>query len=176
MALMVANPPGSWDFAVLRERLQKAIDQGATPLDRGRARLVMERLDAFENLRKRQVQLDRGIVETSAATNDRPASDTTTPVPAPTESPKLEKINFAATGRLVPAHSQDPKAPKFALVDASGKAAYLIVPSPGVNLRRYEKQQVGIRGKRGADYRPRRDPENPLPVLVADNVINLERK
>jgi len=183
MALMVAKPPGNWDFTVLRERLQKAIDQGATPLDRGRARLVMERLEAFENLRKRQVQLDRGIVERSGAASERPGSasersppQATGTVPASEHSPKLEKMNFAATGRLVPAHSQDPKAPKFALVDASGKAAYLIVPSPGVNLRRYEKLQVGIRGKRGADYRPRRDPENLLPVLVADNVINLERR
>lgn len=204
MALMVAKEPSYWDFTALRARLQTIIDQGTTPVERGRARLVLDRLDGFETLRKRQVQIDRGITDPqpsllsslfkSAGNSDATESSGEAPANQPTTAGELAlngpdnrdraddedsrprmKMQFAGTGQLRPVYSQDPRAPRFALTDTDGKVRYLVVPAPGLNLRIHESKNVGIRGRQAGEYRARRDPSHPLPVLIAENVIDLDR-
>lgn len=171
MALMVAKDPSFWDFGVLRERLQKVIDKGTTPVDRGRARLVMERLDEFENIRKRQVKVNQGIAEPSAESKATSVGSSEPPVEE--EKSRLKKLEFDGTGIMRTTASRDPKAPRFALTDEDGHIEFLLVPAPGVNLRLYELKQVGIRGRRAGEYRAARDPSHPLPVFVVENVIRM---
>ena len=205
MALMVAKEPSYWDFTALRARLQTIIDQGTTPVERGRARLVLDRLDGFETLRKRQVQIDRGITDPQPSllgslfkgvgnsnaydpSSSDPTNRATTVGELALHGPDngarasdeedakpLMKMQFAGTGQLRPVYSQDPRAPRFALTDADGKVRYLVVPAPGLNLRIHESKNVGIRGRQAGEYRARRDPNHPLPVLIAENVIDLDR-
>ncbi|HVA51059.1 MAG TPA: hypothetical protein VNH11_32260 [Pirellulales bacterium] len=48
--------------------------------------------------------------------------------------------------------------PEFALVDAAGRVSAYVSPAPGVNLRRYLNQDVGINGSLG--YMPERQAQH----------------
>lgn len=179
LGLMIAKEPASWDFSVLRERLQKVIDSGKTPVERGRARLILERTEEFEALRKRQVQIDRGETEATGSAedsndDDRESADESSSTTR--SSPRLAPMHFAGKGRLQAVKTTDTRAPKFALVDEEGRMRSLLVPAPGVNLGLYINKDVGIRGRRAGNYRPPSRPTQPLQVLVVERVIDIERQ
>jgi len=45
--------------------------------------------------------------------------------------------------------ARGPGNPQFALLDSDGQVAYYVSPSPGINLRRFLNQEVGINGTLG---------------------------
>ncbi|MCO6455162.1 MAG: hypothetical protein J5I93_07670, partial [Pirellulaceae bacterium] len=59
LSLMVAQPPEQWDLAPLRAKLLEMVDQGESALERGRARLMLEKLTQFAELQERHRQVDR---------------------------------------------------------------------------------------------------------------------
>jgi hypothetical protein len=61
-----------------------------------------------------------------------PASDAATP--------------YTAEGWLMPVHSTKRVAPPFAVLDDDGRVRAYVTPAPGLNLRRYTKQYVGVIG------------------------------
>lgn len=65
------------------------------------------------------------------------------------------KPKFDAEGWLMTVHTTRRVAPPFALLDKHGRVICYVRPSPGLNLRRYEKQNVGLFGdkKRMSDLR-----------------------
>ena len=57
---------------------------------------------------------------------------------------------FDAAGWLnVLTRSQGTEPPQLVLQDATGKITHLIAPVPGLNLTRYLKQRIGVKGRRG---------------------------
>lgn len=53
---------------------------------------------------------------------------------------------YDAEGWLMPVHSTKRVAPPFAVLDDDGRVRAYITPAPGLNLRRYAKQYVGLIG------------------------------
>lgn len=77
---------------------------------------------------------------------------------------------FVAQGtlsRLIRSGGLQPSS--YALQDASGKVVALVVPSPGMNLERYLKQEVGVVGTSSSN------PALSMPTVVAERVVELER-
>ncbi|MFO1063477.1 MAG: hypothetical protein U0892_06390 [Pirellulales bacterium] len=170
LSAMVAGPERTWNLAPLAERTKFFIEHGATPVERGEARLLLDRIDAFAELQRRSMQSFSG---SEFAMNNMPPSGSGV-VPAsfdaPMENSSVAKLaapfglqlgaasslgtsspapRFDATGWLVPVHSQGRDLPTHALTNDAGQAIVYLTPAAGVNLSRYQGQAVGVYGLRG---------------------------
>jgi len=96
-------------------------------------------------------------------------SDSLSRAPAARGPSALEAAGrYDGTGKLTPVLSQKIGEPHFALVDERGGVRYYVTPAPGVNLRRYVGQDVGITGTR--NFNPELNSEH----LTARRIFPLE--
>ncbi len=77
---------------------------------------------------------------------------------------------YAGQGWLVPVLTSRTDLPRFALTDAQGQILHFVTPAPGLNLRRYLRQQVGIVGSSRAGRTGEPGP------LLAERVVVLDRR
>ena len=137
LSAIVAKDVSQWSFDELHQRVESAIDAAQDPLERGRARVLLDKLARFDDIKRRHEALRNPRVETP----DRGAAG------APLRS--RPDPRFDATGRLSPVVSQRTGGPQYALVDSSGAVLSFVTPAPGVNLRPFVDKQVGVNGQRG---------------------------
>lgn len=164
---LVTQPMIQWNFAELKEQVRQLIQAGNSPLERGHARLLMERIEDFEQL---AVKSGYFIASTNNSTLPSMAynvSDSRSPVqPASYSSDQRSArdessnrdgfvprggphMSFDASGWLVPVHAATVGQPTHAITDDSGKIVAYVTGLPGMNLDRYINQAVGIHGLRG---------------------------
>jgi hypothetical protein len=161
LSAMVAKEPTEWDFTILRRQAERALDRAQTALDRGRIRRVLRKIDNFSDNQQRYLAVmdsPGGSRSTSLA-----AADRTRPAGG------LSPLRYDGVGRLTQLATIDPRVPQFALIDASGKLAAYVSPAPGVNLRQYLNQEVGINGTLG--YLPERQAQH----LTAKRIVPVDR-
>jgi hypothetical protein len=154
LSLHVAQPRETWNLDPLRKRVQEIVDKGASPQERGQARLLLEKMRKFEET----FELPNDPLLAARTANASGASPAT---------PRYDGV-----GLLQPVLSRDGQnniAP-YAIVDSDGNPVAFVTPGPGMNLRRYENKPVGIYGKRGMIEALRK------PHLVADRVIDLSTR
>jgi len=159
LSLMVAQDKTLWDLASIKARVRELVDRGPDPAGRGRARLLLEKVEQFEQAFAVQ---DYGPIRASSAA--AASSDAAKPAGG------LEDPRYDAQGWLKPVISRQgakPIAP-YAVVDQDGQPVCFITPRPGVNLHRYENKQVGVYGRRG--YLE----ELKKPHVTAERVIDLD--
>jgi SH3-like domain-containing protein len=136
---MVSDDPSAWEFTALRRRTEALLPNADTALERGRVRLVLNRIARFEDVKHREDLLgDPGSATASALASHRPSV-------LPTDDPN----RFDGMGKLTPVVSQRPNAPRYALVDNSNQVVSFVTPAPGVNLQPYVGKEVGVSGERG---------------------------
>jgi len=164
LSLMVAKDMRSWRLEQLRGRLESNADKLGSEEERTRAKSLLERIGEFEELQNRVVQ----------ATGDSPIPEVRRSVaPANATTPgaveRATGVRYDGSGWLVPVHSTKRTAPPYALLDAEGDVLQYVSPTPGLNLHRYLRKQVGIFGQRGL--------QQPLkkPHLTAERVVDLGR-
>ena len=172
----VAESMDRWDLREHASRAQGWIEQAADPIARGEARLLLERIESFEVLRRRSLSAaetayaaspNNGFSNGSSfASNSVPASlagyqkpvDQANPLPTNQPfppSPAATQRNpdgtpaSDASGWLVQVHSAEYGQPEYALTDDYGGLIAYVQPAPGMNLSRYLKQPVGIYGAKG---------------------------
>lgn len=134
VARMVVLPPEDWSLFPLREQVDAYVNQATDPVQRSRARLLLERIVAFEEVQNRTLEL---------IARDRVAA---TPATNPLASPENQAGRFAAQGWLMPVITRQASLPKFAITDGDGQILAFVTPAAGVNLHRYLKQRVGVDG------------------------------
>lgn len=182
LALMVAGEPQTWRLADLRRRVEVNLIRYETAEERVQARRLLERIAEFEQLHSRVLQtaaappgpppVPRATLP--PATQPAPPADATSP-PAPVaggepaESDAVADVKYDGSGWLVPVHSTTGAAPPFALLDAQGEVLGYVSPTPGLNLQRYLRKQVGLFGLRG--YVPTLN----KPHVTAERVVELDR-
>jgi hypothetical protein len=154
LSLMLAQDKSTWNLAALRQRIEQLVERGATPTDRGTARLALEKIKQFE--------ATFNVEDYAPIATATPAGSSTAPAAA-------AEPRYDATGWLKPVISRSKPAAPYAVVDSEGNPLCFVSPSPGLNLNRYLNQQVGIFGRRGylEDLKK--------PHVVAERVIDLER-
>ena len=188
VSLMAARDAQQWDFAPLRDRAERLVDAGASAVERGQARRLLEQVEQFDDLDQRREALGRTLLaanqtipgamfrETSL-TARQPSSILGLNLGALSESigtgvgddePAAE-ADFDATGWLVPVHSLVPGAPPYALVNEENTTLSYLTPAPGHNVHRYLGRPVGIIGQRS--YVPHLD----APHITVRRVVDLER-
>jgi hypothetical protein len=138
---MVSQEPALWRLSPLKARAQMLIAQGPTPLDRGQARLTLEKISQFE------ATLPPGFQEPTSPSVL--ASNPTSPNAANLAGRLPMPEQFDGTGYLMPVKQAPAGVPPYHLVDPDGITRLYVTPAPGVNMERYIGKQVGIKGKRG---------------------------
>ncbi len=153
---MVAQPMNAWNLQPLMERAKHFIEHGASAIERGQARLMLERIEDFDRLAKKSGFGGTSPVLTASATLPHSANS---PAPAPTitnagyESAlnpnSAAQSGYDATGWLVPVRTAAAGQPTHAITNDAGRVIAYVSGLPGMNLDLYVNQAVGISGLRG---------------------------
>jgi len=151
LSVIVSRPAEQWNLAPLRDSAQMWIERGETPLVRGEARLLLDRIERFESVRQR-----------SSASPIAPPSNFSDAIPL--RSPASES---EMSGWLVAVHTSLPGQPEFAITDDLGNVKAYVRPTTGLNLRRYVQQPVTVFGPQG--FLPNLNAKQ----VVADRVVRL---
>ena len=151
LSVIVSRPAEQWNLAPLRDSAQMWIERGETPLVRGEARLLLDRIERFESVRQR-----------SSASPIAPPTNFSDALPR--RSPASES---EMSGWLVAVHTSLPGQPEFALTDDLGNVKAYVRPTTGLNLRRYVQQPVTVFGPQG--FLPNLNAKQ----VVADRVVRL---
>lgn len=158
---MVAGPEHTWNLAPLADRTRYLVEHGSSAVERGEARLLLDRIQAFADVARRSVELGMtppvalpaGVnASISASPSAAAATQWASPLGltgALTEAASGNAPRFDATGWVVPVHSTNPDMPTHALTNDAGRIIVYLTPAPGVNLSRYQAQAIGVYGLRG---------------------------
>jgi hypothetical protein len=173
LAMMVARDAQTWRLAELRQRVDANLLRFETTAERVQARRLLERIGEFEQLQDRMAQASPSAVQPSPLTASSPPAIPAVPAkasaPADAAAGTAADVKYDGSGWLVPVHSVTGAAPPFALLDAQGEVLGYVSPTPGLNLQRYVRKQVGIFGLRGYVSTLNK------PHVTAERVVDLDR-
>ena len=172
IAAAVIGDPREWNLAPLRRRCETLLKTSPSMVERGQARIALERIEEFEALRQRKLAIRGSDSQVQVASASTPAIGVLNlPVAATPATINNDGVlaEYDGYGILKPVHSTKRPAPPFALVNEEGKIIKFVTPSPGMNLRRYVNEQVGIIGQRGvvADL--------DMDHVTAERIVELKR-
>ncbi len=170
----VSASNGPWNLSPLAEHARYLIEHGPTAIDRGQARLLLERIEEFQNVSARSQQLTGPQLPSLQALAQPSPGQPSAPLPreAPVQAasysgawptgasaatsrtlgsnaPTNSLAHYDATGWLVPVHAAGADQPTHALTNDTGDIVAYVSPIAGLNLERYRNQAVGITGLRG---------------------------
>lgn len=167
LSLMVAQPVEDWRLATLVKDVNALNARGPTTVERGRAQLLAEKLDAFEQLQARYRTARAGARSAGAGTTRGGAGAAN----APQEPSRTAGVDprFDGSGWLYPVHSRNQASPPYALLSADGAILQFVSPAPGLNLHRYLRKEIGVFGQQSASSRLNK------PHVTAERVVSLAR-
>lgn len=137
LSAIVAQDISQWSLAELHKRAERAVHAAQGSLERGRARVLLDKLARFDDIKRRHDALGDAARERINRAAAAPAS------------PSALDASFDGVGRLSPVVSQGTGGPQYALLDESGAVRSFVTPAPGVNLRPFVDKRVGVNGQRG---------------------------
>ncbi len=149
LSVMVIEDPTTWSFDELVVRTNVLLDQARTAVERGRARLLANRIARFEDIKRRQEEVlamrERTDRQSRMWAGLRPKDEHGERPRAVVETDG----RFDGVGRLARVDSPKLGAPRYALMSESNEVLCYVTPVPGVNLHDYLGQRVGVNGARG---------------------------
>lgn len=143
----------------LRARCLQISQAEGNNVDRGRAALMLRRIEEYQQIARRR---DGDPVPQAVASQPQ-----TNQVGEAAETGELTR--FDRQGQLVKVYSARPDVPPFALLDTAGQTLCYVTPVPGINLRRYLNQEVGLYGRMAFDT------SLETPHLIAEQAVRLRR-
>jgi hypothetical protein len=168
LSIIVAEDPAKWSFDALSPRTEVLFNAAQTPSERGRVRLLAERIAQFEEIQKKETEMlaQRERTERSGRLLARmyPGGESAEPSP-----PRFDNDGrFDGTGILVQVAASKPGSPRYALANDNGVVLCYVTAAPGVNLYGYLGRRVGLVGNRG--YMPERQATH----IMAKHITPLE--
>ncbi len=156
----VTQPMQLWNLQGIYDSAKRYVEHGSSPIERGQARLLMERIEEFAELAQRSGYLamtrthnavpttvaGSSVVMAGAASRTAAAANV---VSSEYQSTFSGATNFDASGWLVNVVAAGPGQPTHALADQTGRILSYVTAVPGLNLERYVNQAVGVTGLRG---------------------------
>jgi hypothetical protein len=146
LSQMVAEDTSVWSFDSLRIGAESLIEGSNTAIERGKARLLLSRIARFEDIKDRADKFADLRDETGRS--QKYIASLRRTVDRVKDFVDAEGNRYDGVGRLEQVAPKMPGVPRFALFDDSGNVRCYVTPSTGVNLRKYEGQQIGIVGQR----------------------------
>ncbi len=165
--MMVVDEPSTWSFSALRLRAESWLDRANTAEERGNARLVLNKIARFEDLKQRCDSVTAMREQNAVSNRFLDGLKRTMEKAAAMADPEKQ---FDGVGQLQEVVSAKLGAPRYALVDEAGNVKYYLTPAPGVNLQNYIGRQVGVTGTRG--YMPEQRAQH----ITARHVTSLENR
>jgi SH3-like domain-containing protein len=148
LSMMIAEPMSSWRFGTLEERSHRMVDRAQTAIERGRARILADKIARFDDLKQRQDALDALRDRTDRNTRLYGASDRYAYRGMSRETRLEREGRYDAVGRLTEVKPAKPGAPRYALIDDNGAIRSYITSSPGIRLETYLGREIGVTGTR----------------------------
>jgi uncharacterized protein YgiM (DUF1202 family) len=163
LSLLVSQPVEKWNFTQIKKDAEEIAAASSSTLERARVQVFLDKVTDFEGLRSRHASF---APPTDAARKSASAQKKAKQVGS-TED-ELDP-RFDGTGWLLPVHSTKRNAPPYALLDEDGNILQFVSPSPGLNLNRYLRKEVGIYGQK--------QPSDALekPHLTAHRIVERDR-
>jgi hypothetical protein len=156
LSRIVVDDPGQWDFESVRARAEAAMAEATKPEIRDEIRDLQERIERFEDIRRRSLAIHDAVVDSRPAGESLPVGESLRDSLSrlrhgessigETRPPERE---YDGVGKLTRVVSQRPGAPRYALVNSANEVVAFVSPGSGVNLQPFEGQHVGISGQRG---------------------------
>ena len=165
LSMMVVEDPSVWSFEAMRIRGESLLDRADAAADRGKARLLLNKIARFEDIKQRYDSVTAMREQNAASNRFLAGLERTMEKAAATADPDGQ---FDGVGQLQMVFSPKVGSPRYALVDEAGNVRYYVTPAPGVNLQNYVGRQVGITGTRG--YMPEQRAQH----ITARHVSSLE--
>lgn len=145
----------------LRDRCAQLSTNGADAVNRGRAALLLRRIEEYQRV---VAQRTAGQSSVAPASGTSEISDSV----ATSASTGME-TKFDRQGWLVKVYSARPNAPPYAVTDSAGRTLSYVTPVPGINLKRYLNQEVGLYGRVAFDT------SLETPHLIAEQAVRVRR-
>ena len=156
----MSKPPAQWNMEVLRQQATAISISTNDVRERGHAERLKQKIQNCETIRA-----NYGSAFSSTQNNNTNISID----PKVVDRSTLEQT-YDAHGWLNQLVSSNGRlAPAYVLEDETGKIIYHIAPSPGLNLNRYLKQRVGIKGRKGFHQRLK------LNHVTAERVVAIDK-
>ncbi len=167
LSMMVVEEPTVWSFDAMRIRGESLLDRADTAADRGKARLLLNKIARFEDIKQRYDSISAMREQNAVSNRFLAGLQRTMEKAAAMADPDGQ---FDGVGQLQQVFSPKVGAPRYALVDEAGNVRYYVTPAPGVNLQNYVGRQVGITGTRG--YMPEQRAQH----ITARHISSLETR
>ena len=151
LSRIVVAEPAQWTLEGVRKRTDKAFEQATSAVVRRKLQDLQDRIARFEDIRKRSLELaspTAGMLADQGGEMPRESQLRISQAP-PRESSETDPARYDGVGKLTPVVSERPGAPRYALVNRANEVMTFVSPAPGVNLRSFEGEYVGIFGQRG---------------------------
>lgn len=166
---MLKQDPTQWELQELARLVHQKLNG---PLQAGEREAAQRMLDKIRKCREIQAgyrAADDPDGTDAGNPNDLITGTPTTPNAAPGTSPELlhQYDAFGYLNQLV--MNGGIAEPQFVIQDATGRITHHITPVPGLNLRRYLNQQVGVIGNRGFNQ------QFQLDHVTADLVVPVDK-
>lgn len=164
IGLEIVKPAEHWQLMPLVETLQQIQASATSDVERQQAYALRTKLDRLRATQEQLVGSMRFTVAVPTAGSN--------PIGNGLASPTVmaQEMNYDAVGwlnELVQNHGAGQTT--YVLQDDQGRITHHVSPSPGLNLHRYLKTKVGLRGARG--FHQRFNVEH----ITADRIVVLER-
>ena len=146
LSVMVVEEPTVWEFREMQQRAEVLLDQTETALERGRVRVLVNKMVRFDDIKRRYDRIASTRAKTERS-NRRLTGLSRTYRTAGRSLPGDGR--FDGVGQLIRVVSSKLDAPRYALLDDSGAVRCYVTPTPGVSLRHYLGRRVGVNGTTG---------------------------
>jgi hypothetical protein len=157
----------------MKSRVEAVIDTSRVASQRDRARQLLGQIGQFQDIKRRYDDLARAGQPLVPAPLDQadPYDERLQGVAelGGSETGPADRGPYDGTGWLMRIVTHRDGIPRYALTDRDGHILQFVTPAPGVNLRRFERQQIGVIGRRGYVSQLRR------PHVLAERVVVLGR-
>ena len=164
LSAMLVEEPTVWALDELATHAEMLFNQAATAVERGRARLLVKRLEQSQSIKERYFAINE--MESDLQRHERQLASTDRRGSMPRAS--ASEPRFDGTGTLRRVVSMTLGSPQYALVDGAGNVECYVTPAPGVNMQYYLGREIGVTGIRG--YIPDRKAQH----VTAKHVTPLE--
>lgn len=168
LARAMAAGARSGETDPLRDRAAELAEKGDNSVERGRATLLLRRVEQYQRM---ALQRDGQHGESVGNSGDLALAAVTEPSASRLAAPESAAgaASFDRQGWLVRVYSARPDAPPYAITDSAGRTLSYVTPVPGVNLRRYLNQEIGLYGRVAYDT------SLETPHLIAEQAVRMRR-
>ena len=145
LSIMLAEEPTVWKFDDLVIRAQALLTEAETAVERGRVRLLANKIAQSDDIKRRHDAVNG--TRTATERHNRQLAELGR-IEENAEPEAAPASRFDGEGRLARVVPAKLGVPRYALVDEKGEVRSYVTAAPGVNMNYYLGRTIGVNGIR----------------------------